>query len=224
MTIPVNAIDPQAAYREWEHQYEWHLGLVPAVVEMLITLAAPTVGVSRGGSRFDRPQITGGGYYEDLDVSDAGTGPLADARDLWAMLHEYTTAVGEWIEPLRPSPGLPDALPATAAAARDTALVTVGWLIDHAARIEPLHELDEYRDQMFYTIRRLRRVHGIHRRPRQDRRRMCTTCGERAVVVDWVTPADGSPRPVKVGVCKSCGEQYTETESPSPDQADGGTP
>ena len=62
MTDITMAIDPDAAHDQWVREHEWHLGLVPAILEALVESTLPQLPVSRGGSRFDKDQITGGGF------------------------------------------------------------------------------------------------------------------------------------------------------------------
>jgi hypothetical protein len=220
MSMPILTIDPDAEHREWVRSFTWHLDIVPPVMDTLIMMTLPTIPVSRGASRFDKVQITGGGYRDNmqlLDVFDTtgdGTmvkgGAEADARELWTWLVEYTRAVAEWITPTRPVPVLADKPDADPLTARAISLVTVGWLIDHADQIEPIGELDEHRDEMFALIRRLRGRYGVHRHPRRARPSRCDVCEAFAVVVDWVAPESGSPKPVQVGKCRECGAIYTE--------------
>lgn len=206
MTIPVNAIEPpEVLYRRWHQSFEHHLGQIPDVLSMLVTLAAPTIGVSRGGSQFDRLQITGGNNHRDL--SDTVDNAMhRDAEYLWGCLARYAGYVWERAEATRKdAPALPASTLTDPSTARDTALVTVGWLIRHAEAVYALDELEEDRDELFRTVRRLKAVHGIHPHPRRER---CETCGRRQVEIDYTDTADGGV--VKVGVCRSCGEQYIE--------------
>lgn len=211
MSIPLN-FDPER--REWRREFEWHLDIVPALMDTLVSLTLPTIPVSRGGSRFDKLQITGGGYIDNVpldrfDVTADGAivaaGAEADARELWSWLVEYTGAVAEWLgescPTLEPAPNADPLL------ARSIALTTVGWLIDRADLIEPISELESHRVEMFTLIRRLRGLYGVHRHPRRVRAR-CGTCGARAVVVDWVDAVNGSPKPEQVGKCRMCGQVY----------------
>ena len=120
MIIPVDAIDPTATARRWSEKFTYHLDLIPIVLEAIVETTLPALGVSRGGSRFDRPQVTGGGYQDTMSAMLAvfdqsgradGIQPSAavkDARELWSWLVEYTQAVDAWIAPTRPAaPRLP---------------------------------------------------------------------------------------------------------------------
>lgn len=205
MSIPSDAIDPEAAYRRWAHQFEHHLGQIPDVLSMLVTLATPTIGVSRGGSRFDRPQISGGNEHRDLGDS-IDESMTRDAHHLWGLLTGYAAAVWERADTTRAdAPTIPADVLTSAPTARDTALLTVGWLIGHTATIYTLTDLDTDSDELFTTVRRLKAVHGIHPHPRRER---CDTCGRRQVEIDYVDSKRGGV--IKVGACRSCGETFSE--------------
>lgn len=215
MSRIIMAIEPDAAYREWARQVEYHLGLVPKLLGAALALSAPDIPVSRGGSQFDRPQITGGGYFDQIPVGGGGGTARAagDATYLWSMLAEYATAVSEWLNaPTR----IPPKCPSTSRSAHDAALVIVGTLIDHAALIWEHRSLDAFEQEMFREVRRQQR----HLLPQHDgipqHARDCTTCGEqRTVRVAWVDGANGSPKPVQVGKCTTCGQVYRQNEGES---------
>ena len=217
---PLDAIDPDATARRWRHEFEYHLDLLAPVMDAVVMMTLPQIPVSRGGSRFDRDQVTGGGYVDTMAALDHMTvtgdgqivaaGAARDATDLWGMVVEYTEAVVAWTTPgeapaLERKPN-PDPL-----SARGIALTTAGWLIDHADAARSIEPLEPYREELFALIRRLRGVYGVSPAPRKPRAR-CTTCGQRAVAVTWVDGANGSPRPVQVGKCRVCGETYREHE------------
>lgn len=220
---PLDAIDPEAQARAWRREFEWHLDQVPPLMETLSTLSTTLLRASRT----DQVKVSGGGYISHVPITDAGAG--ADADELWRWVVAYTRAVVAWTEAqLQPDdrPAIahdprtwtavsprPDADPLSA---RSVALVTIGWLIDHADLIEPIRELDTHRDAMFALIRRLRGIHRGSSTARRARPRICGICGECAVLVDWVDSANGSPKPVQVGRCKVCGQTYTAAaEEPS---------
>lgn len=196
-------LDPAA--REWRRSFEYHLDIVPPLMEILVWMTIPSIPVSRGGSQFDRPQVTGGGFVDNVPVIDTGRGPEADATFMWEWLVAYTRAVTAWITPHRPAPVLPDTPDADPLTARSLSLVTVGWLIDHADLVRAVDELEQSREEMFATIRQLRGRYGVFPRPRRPRAR-CGLCGVVAVVVDWVTGEGGTARPVQVARCKACGD------------------
>lgn len=203
--IPEDAIHPEVTYRRWVDSFEHHLGQIPDVLSMLVTLGQPSIGVSRGGSQFDRLQVTGGNEHRDLsDVID--TAVTRDAEYLWGLLGGYAATVWDRADATRAdAPALTADTLASPGTARDVALLTVGWLITHATSIHTLTELEEDREELFRTVRRLKAVHGIHPHPRLG---MCGTCGRRQVEYDYTDLWDGTV--AQVGVCRSCGEQYTE--------------
>lgn len=217
MSLPILALHPDAEHREWVRQFTWHLDIVPPLMDALVTLTLPSIKATRT----DKVIVTGGGHIDNMRILDTlehagngqviSVGAIADARELWTWIVEYTRAAEAWIgTPTRPAPTLDNQPNADPLSARAVALLTVGWLIDHADHIEPLHELDEHRDAMFTLIRRLRGRYGVHRHPRRARPAYCATCGEHAVVIDWVPSDNGSPKPIQVGKCRTCGQTYTE--------------
>lgn len=224
-------IDVEQPHRAWVAAFTWHLDLVPALLEVLVDATLPQIPVGNG-SRFDKDQISGGGYRDNMQILDrfligddgtlTQTGAAADATELWDWLTQYTAGVASWLNHDVPVPYAlnpanlppinarrPDADPLTA---RGLALITIGWLIDHADEIAEFHELDEHREAMFALIRRLRGRYGVFSHPRRARPTICQVCGERAVVIDWIDGANGSPRPVKGGKCRNCGQQYRQNE------------
>ena len=225
MTDIISAIDPDAAHRRWVHEFTWHLDIIPALMDALVEATLPRIPVSRGGSRFDKIQITGGGYFDNMgsldhfDVEGDGSlvakGAVADARELWSWTVQYTHAVEAWITPTRPAPVLTDNPNPDPLQARGEALVTAGWLIDHADRIADISELEQHREAMFSLIRRLRGQYGVFNHPRRPRPERCTVCGERKVTADWVSGEKGSPRPVQVAKCGTCGQVYRQDEGMS---------
>lgn len=210
--VPVNAIDPDKTTRDWHHQHEWHLALVPTILEQLVWMTIPHVTAKP----IDKPRITGGGYIDNIRIIDTGRGPAADARHLWATIVEYTRAVTEWTNHTLPVPAAP-ALPPIdwnhaplnpdPLTAKSTALVTVGWLIDHADMT--IHQLDDYRDTMYQLIRRHRAAYNITPRSRRPRT-TCRLCLARAVTVVWADNPNGSPKPIRIARCRNCGHEYTE--------------
>lgn len=199
--VPVHALDPDRLAREWRRQFEYHLDIVPPLMEILVWMTIPSIPAART----DQVKISGGGFVDNVPVIDTGRGPAADATYLWEWLVAYTRAVTAWIAPDRPAPVLADKPDADPLTARSLSLVTVGWLIDHADLVRLVDELEQSREEMFATIRQLRGRYGVFPRPRQPRAR-CGLCGLVAVVVDWVTAAGGTARPVQVAKCKACGD------------------
>lgn len=228
MHEPIEIIDTDAVHRQWVQSFTWHLDLVPELMGRIVEETLPGIPVG-GGSRFDKEQITGGGFRDNMTIADRfvvnddgsirHTGPAADAEDLWRWLVSYTAAVAVWLNHDVPVPFALDTPPAVGRranpdplTARGHALVTVGWLIDRADRIAPITELETHREEMFTLIRRLRGRYGAVGVVRRARPKVCQVCGERAVVVDWLDGLNGSPKPVRGGKCKTCGQEYRFTE------------
>jgi hypothetical protein len=230
MTDITMAIDPDAAHRQWVAAFTWHLDVTPALMDALVEMTLPQIPVSRGGSRFDRLQITGGGYMDTMQILDrfdvttdgvmVAKGAAADAQELWSWITGYTGACSAWLNQAVTAPWAADLPPVAAVSrlqgdpltARAAALVTAGWLIDHADQIADITELEEHREEMFGLIRRLRGRYGVYNHPRRARPALCTVCGERKVVVDWVDAGNGSPKPVQAAKCKTCGAVFRESE------------
>lgn len=220
MTIPLDAIDPAARADRWLRSFEHHLDLVPPIMDAIITSTIPHIRATVT----DRDRITGGGVIDNMtaflrgvDVGTTGrivgVGAAADAEHLWWWVVTFTRAVAANITPTRPAPALADRPDADPLTARAVALTTVGWLIDHADQIEQLTVYESDIDEMFQEIRHLRGKYGVHEHPRRPRSR-CATCGVLAVVVTWVDGPNGSPKPVKAGKCRQCGETYLEAPQP----------
>lgn len=202
--------------RAWEAHFTYHLDILPPLMEALVWLVLPSVPVSRGGSQFDRPQITGGGYFDVVPVTDGRTS-MTDAIGVWERVAEYVTRItvrlnlpvrapwapilpplwGPWLSRVNPDPLL----------ARRHALMITGWLADHTDQIITFHELQESEDALFFELRALRARYGVSPRPRRPRE-ICGVCGTRAVTVQWVPAKDGSPKPVRAAVCSNCGDTH----------------
>lgn len=215
MTDITFALDPETARVRWTHQLEAHLGLIPGLLSTALSLdiaaATPHIPVSRGGSQFDRPQITGGGYYNSAPVM-IGSNPRAagDATYLWSLLADYATAVSEW---LGADTTIPSKCPSTPRGAYDAANVIVGTLLHAAGEVWEHRVLDSFEQDMFAEIRRQQRWLLPSHRGMPQHARDCTTCGEpRSVWVTWVDGPNGSPKPVQVGKCKTCGQEYRQNE------------
>lgn len=205
LNVPVDAIDPERALREWVKRYTYHLDLLPPLMEVLIWMTIPSIRASAT----DQVKITGGGFVDNVKVVDPTAGPAADATYLWDMVVDYVHAVGEWITPARPAPALSQKPDADPLLARGHALETAGWLIDHAALIAGVRELDEFEEVMFEEIRRLRARYGVFSTARRPKER-CSLCGELAVTLVWVDGKNGSPKPVRASRCGNCGDVRTD--------------
>jgi len=223
MTDITMAIDPDAAHDQWMREHEWHLELVPSILEALVESTLPQLPVSRGGSRFDRDQITGGGFYDttptvhfdyDRYAGVIAQGGAADARELWdELIDYYSAAVSVVAKPTRIPPTVsikPDADPLTA---RGEALITIGWLIDHGEQIAAAPTLAKEPEDLFVVIRHLRGRYGVFNSPRRRKPETCTVCGEYQVRSVWVGSRIG-PRSVEVKRCRTCGNETREEPTP----------
>lgn len=225
-------IDVDGTHRRWVQEFTWHLDLVPVLMDTLVDATLPTIPVGLG-SRFDKEQLTGGGYRDNMQILDrfevlaagetggrlVGQGPAADARELWEWVTSYTTAVSSWLNHDITVPWAPDFPPTVdrrpnpdPLTARGLALVTIGWLIDRADRISELTDLEGHREEMFRVIRHLRGRYGVFNHPRRARPTLCTVCGEAAVRTTWATSKDGRARSVEVKRCTTCGDEHREDE------------
>lgn len=212
-------IDPQAAHDQWVREHEWHLELVPAIIDALVESTLPQLPVSRGGSRFDKDQITGGGFYDttptvhfdyDRYAGIIKQGPAADARDLWLELVTYLDAAVQVVmTPIRSAPGVGYRVNADPLTAQGEALVTVGWLIDHGEQIAAASTLAKEPDELFRLIRHLRGRYGVFNSPRRRKPEACNICGEYQVRSTWVGSRIG-PRSVEVKRCRTCGHETRE--------------
>jgi hypothetical protein len=204
------------AAREWHRSFEYHLDIVPPLMDAIVTATLPSIPVSRGGSRFDRVQITGDNAHRDVSDSLVSTAPATqEARAFWWMVVDYAAAVADWIKPEKPAPDLDEKPNADPLLARGIALTTVGWLIDHAEQIRQVVELEPTMDDLFSEIRHLRGKYGVSPRPRRPLGR-CPSCHERQVSIQWVTNPNGSLKPLRVGKCRSCSSEHEIHDEPEP--------
>lgn len=234
--VPVDAIDPLAVHDRWVHQFEWHLDILPPLMDAIVTATLPHIRATQT----DKIVITGGGpvdnmtaFLRGIDVDEHGRlgagGAAADAEHLWALVVDYTEAVAAWINMMISVPYAPDLPPLVTArgrwvaprpdpdplGARRDALMVAGWLSDHAQQISDLEQLEEAREGLFGEIRRLRASYGVVPHSRRPRVR-CTTCGERSVVVAWVDSPNRSPKSVRAAKCRTCGETWQDATEPPP--------
>lgn len=210
------AMDPVTARVAWTRQMEYHLGMIPQLLRtalgLAVVLGTPHIPVSRGGSQFDRPQITGGGYYDSAPTL-LGLGnerAAGDATYLWSLLADYAESVSEW---LGADTRIPRDCPNTATGAYDASLLIVGTLLQHSAAVWEHRELDSFEREMFAEIRRQQRGYLPAHDGQPQHARTCLTCGsERSVRVIWVDGLSGSPKPRQIGSCRVCGEKYEPKE------------
>lgn len=211
--IPAMTADDQAEhdYRQWVESWLYHLDQIPRLLETTSLLALPTVRASRT----DQVKITGGGYIDNVPITDGGAS--TDGNLLWATLCAYLHAVSthtDSVPPLAQHPRL-WRLPAGEAPteARAHAIEATGWLADLVDHVIDWPDLAYLEDELFALVRRLKGRYRSAGTVRRARPRICGVCGECAVLIDWVDGANGSPKPVQVGVCKVCGQTYTEGEN-----------
>ena len=219
---PLTIIDPNAAHDQWVREHEWHLAILPDLIDAIVDATLPEIPVG-GGSRFDKDQITGGGYLDNMRALDAytvsaggriiGQGAAADARELWYELITYLGAAAQVVSrPIRPVPPVGNTVNADPLTARGEALLAAGWLIDHGDRIAEAPVLDKEPTDLFTLIRHLRGRYGVFPHPRRARLAICTVCGETTVRTWWATSRDGRARSVEVKTCSTCGDEHREDE------------
>lgn len=215
-------IDPNAAHDQWVREHEWHLALLPDLVDVIVDETLPTIPVGLG-SRFDKEQLTGGGYRDNMQLLDAfmvgnggrivGQGAAGDARELWTELLDYLDAASRVVDrPIRPVPDVGRTINADPLTARGEALLTAGWLIDHGDQIAEAPVLATEPTELFRLIRHLRGRYGVFPHPRRAPLALCTVCGNTTVRTWWATSADGRARSIEVRTCSTCGDEHREDE------------
>lgn len=200
-----------AELRRWQHRFEQHLDQIPALIEHLRAAAIPSAV-----ARLDGVRVSGGGYESAAQIR---LDPVEDADDLWAALAEYTLDVANRLHQPAPSAagdtwiahGNVQGIPARLDADRayKAAWGIVAWLTERSAQVRPL-ELVDSEQHLFALVRKLISRHTIDPIDRPTRRRACTVCGERAVVVAWILNDTGEAE------CRVCGATY----APENDRAD----
>jgi hypothetical protein len=200
VTIPLDAIDPEAGYRQWVEQYLWHVDQLPNVVQATGTVA---MAPRRLRAAQLKERVSGGGYIDNMPVVD---GPESrNATAVWNALRAYLTVAASRLGV--EGPALPPNLPDDVELARQWAYAANEWLAGAVHSILDWPDLAALEGELFRLIRRARtRLDtGTVRRALPT---LCTTCGERGVLVDWVNGPDGQPMLMKA--CKICGQAYTE--------------
>lgn len=197
--IPLDAIDPDAAYREWVDRFLWHVDQLPVVVETAGTILVATRGI-RAAPLTER--LSGGGYIDNMPIID---GPESrNARAVWDALRRYLTVAASRLG--LESPTLPPGLPDDTQLAREWAYAANGWLSDIVYDIRAWPDLDELEEQLFRLIRRAR--HRLHTgTARRSPAELCTRCGENGVLIDWIDGPDGQALLSKV--CVVCRTNYS---------------
>lgn len=194
-TIPENAIDPEAGYREWVEQYLWHVDQLPNVVEATGTVA---MAPRRLRAQQLHERVSGGGFIDNMPVVD---GPEArNAVAVWNALRAYLTVASSRLGV--EGPQLPPALPDDVELARQWAYAANEWLAEKVHHILDWPDLSELQETLFRLIRRAatRLNTSIVRRVRPD---LCAVCGEAGVVIDWIDGVTGQPTLTRT--CTVCG-------------------
>ncbi len=199
--------EEQAAYdyQRWVTSYVWHTDQLPLLIETTGTLALPASGCHGVGRRSTGRRSPAGGT---TTASPSATGePPTTPGNCGPCCGGYLEQVHSRL------PAAPTIAPRRAGERRHRPPDRVHrHRVARGRRraISDLHDVAPVEDDLFALIRRLRGRYATAGTARRAHPRTCTTCGEAAVVVDWMDGANGSPRPVQVGVCRSCGEIYTE--------------
>lgn len=203
MTIPLDAIDPDAAYRAWQQRFLWHVDQLPNLVEATATIIVVSRGIRAAPLR---ERLTGGGYIDNMPVVD---GPEArNARAVWDATRAYIAKASSHLG--IEGPQLPPGLPDDVELARQWAYAANEWLAAIVPHILAWPDLDELEEALFRLIRRGRARLGVGT-VRRARPELCVVCAQDAVLVDWVDGPDGSAQLSKV--CKVCGQVYSEGEA-----------
>lgn len=193
MTMPLDAIDPEAGYRQWVAQYLWHVDQLPNVVQAVGTVAmAPQM--LRAAQL--RERVSGGGFIDNMPVVDGPESRYAAA--VWNALRAYLTVASSRLGV--EAPALPASLPDDVDLARRWAFVANEWMAAWVEHLLDWQDLAAAENELFRLIRRARtRLDaGTVRRARPE---SCELCGDDAVTVDWVDSPDGA---VLVKACQSC--------------------
>ncbi|MDQ1174190.1 hypothetical protein QE430_002497 [Microbacterium testaceum] len=193
MTIPIDAIDPEAGYRQWVEQYLWHVDQLPNVVQAVGTIAMAPQSLRAAQLR---ERVSGGGFIDNMPVVD---GPeFRNAAAVWHALRAYlnTAASRLGVE----APAIPVMLPDEPDVARQWAFVANEWMAAWVEHILSWPDLAEREGELFRLIRRARtRLDtGTVRRARPA---VCELCGEAGVTVDWEEGPDG---PALIRACQVC--------------------
>ena len=197
--VPLDAIDPDAAYQQWVDRFLWHVDQLPTVIET----AGTVVAVSRGLRAAPlRERLSGGGYVDNIPLVD---GPESrNARAVWDALRGYLVTAASRLG--MESPQLPAALPDDVDISRDWAYAANAWLSDIVYDIRDWPDLSALEEQLFRLIRRARTRLDTST-ARRARPELCTRCGENGVLVDWITAPDGTAQLSKI--CVVCRTDHT---------------
>jgi hypothetical protein len=199
MTIPLNAIDPDAAYREWVDRFLWHVDQLPALVETTGTIRLAVRGLQ---AAVLHERVSGGGYIDNIPVVD---GPESrNARAIWDAMRRYLVVASSRIGV--EGPQLPAMLPDEVDVAREWAYAANAWLADVVYAIQAWDDLTQLEEHLFSLVRRARGRLATST-ARRTRPELCIRCGENGVLIDWIDGPDGHARLSKV--CVVCRTNYT---------------
>lgn len=193
----MDAVTEYAQQEEWDawvHRYTWHLDRLPPLLQQMRDQVTPL-----GATRLDIPRVSGGGMKDTLPMRvDAAD----DAQELWGLLYDYAHAVMARIGE-QPATVFFRFVAVDPNQAWRTSYELVAWLLDddRLARIVEHHDLAELEEQLFREVRKGGTRYGLAP-SRHDRKRVCTLCGERAVVATWVDEGAGT---VGIARCGRCG-------------------
>lgn len=189
--------------RRWTERYEQHLDQVPQLLEVMRVQANPLKA-----ARMDTERVSGGGGEAPLPFR---LDPVDDCDDLWAALVEYVGEVAERLQ--HPAPGATGAswgaqgnvrgigAGVSGDRAYKAGFALIGWLIDRARFTYDL-QLKDSEQHLFALIRKLQGRYVVPPIERPSRRRLCSVCGEYAVVTAWVLGEAGEAE------CRVCGAVY----------------
>lgn len=202
MTIPLDAIDPDAGYRQWRESFLWHVDQLPVVIETTGVLVLPHLRAAKL-----QEKVSGGGYIDNIPIVD-GPG-TRDTFALWAALGAYLTTAARHLEAEGVS--LPSVLPEDLDSARWWAHEARAWLARIVDDIRAWPDLVELEETLFSLIRR---TSGRRPEPSAPARaepehvdlELCQVCGQCAVLIDWIETADGGSMLAKA--CTVCGTRY----------------
>lgn len=188
--------------RRWTERYESHLDQIPQLLEVMREQANP-LKAARIAER-----VSGGGGAAPLPFRED---QVDDCDDLWAALVEYIGEVAERLQDA--APGAAGASWAVSGGVRGigagvsgdeaykAGFVLIAWLIDRAPYVHEL-ALKDSEQHLFSLIRKLQARYVVPPIERPSRRRLCSVCGELAVVTAWVLGDAGEAE------CRVCGAVY----------------
>lgn len=206
-------LTPDEQWRRWLERYEWHVGLVPGLLQVM---RDDVPRISSDSRRYGAERVSSSRDGAPLPFN-ADT--LDNADELWAALVQYAENVDELLAEsaplvLAPLPtvarwrarGEAQGIRSTGDVRRD-AFAIVGWLIDRVDWIAPLTVLEDSEDFLFTLIRRSRARYLGNPARRATGRRLCPLCRTGEVVVTFVD-APLSTKGERVAKCSLCGEVF----------------